>query len=95
MYKFIYSAGPDNFVKDSDSTSFVELWKMRWDELHEESGIFRYKIGNLQEKIVASKYLLQVRALSIILLFEHHSHTILTIKQFTFDKLNKTYDSYG
>lgn len=60
MYKFKYSVGPDSFVKDSDSTSFVELWKIRWDKLHEESGVFRYKIGNLQEKLLGEKYLLQV-----------------------------------
>lgn len=60
MYKFKNPTGPDSFVKDSDSTSFVELWKMKWDKLHEESGIFRYKIENLQEKLLDGKYLLQV-----------------------------------
>lgn len=74
MYTYKYT-GPDSFVKNSDSTNFVELWKMRWDKLHEESGIFRYKIENLQEKLLDGKYLLQVRVLSIFLLFVDHSNT--------------------
>lgn len=72
MYNFKYTTGPDSFVKDSDSTSFVELWKMRWSKLHEESGIFRYKIGNLQEKLLGGKYLLQVGVLTFCLYCEDH-----------------------
>lgn len=68
MFTFKYPTGPDSFIKDDHSTSFVELWKMRWDKLHEETGIFRYKIENIQEKMLDGKYLVQVRVVRFFII---------------------------
>ena len=41
-------------------TSFLTLLTTKWDEIHEEIGIFRYKIDKIAERLVDGKYLLQV-----------------------------------
>lgn len=42
-----------------ESSRFLQNIIRKWDKIHEESGVFRYTIYNLQEKIVGP-YLLQV-----------------------------------
>ncbi|CAH0591571.1 unnamed protein product [Chrysodeixis includens] len=41
-----------------NTTSFSSLLKTKWDELHNNTNTFRYKIDKLQKKIVDGKYLL-------------------------------------
>lgn len=44
---------------------FSSLLKTKWDEIHNETDIFRYKIDDLEERIVDGKYFLQVNFLII------------------------------
>ncbi|KAF9410126.1 hypothetical protein HW555_010702 [Spodoptera exigua] len=45
----------------SDSlTSFTSLLKTKWNEIHNETDIFRYKIDDLKERIIDGKYFLQL-----------------------------------
>ncbi|KAH9643711.1 hypothetical protein HF086_001821 [Spodoptera exigua] len=45
----------------SDSlTSFTSLLKTKWNEIHNETDIFRYKIDELKERIIDGKYFLQL-----------------------------------
>ncbi|XP_073954327.1 GDP-D-glucose phosphorylase 1 isoform X2 [Choristoneura fumiferana] len=41
-----------------DSPNFLQLLKIRWDEVYSEPDVFRYKINNLREKIIDYKYIL-------------------------------------
>lgn len=43
----------------SQETSFINKIKTKWEEIHNEAIVFRYKITDLQEKRV-EKYLLMV-----------------------------------
>ncbi|XP_026736642.1 GDP-D-glucose phosphorylase 1 [Trichoplusia ni] len=51
MYKL------ESFNTDS-TTTFTSLLKTKWNELHNNTSTFRYKIDKLQKKIVNGKYLL-------------------------------------
>ncbi|XP_047027642.1 GDP-D-glucose phosphorylase 1 [Helicoverpa zea] len=53
MYKL------SDLTSDS-STSFLSSLTAKWMELHKDTEIFRYKIDNLEERIVDGKYLLQL-----------------------------------
>ncbi|XP_049878472.1 GDP-D-glucose phosphorylase 1 [Pectinophora gossypiella] len=59
MYNYTKSDNKSIILGNSKTTPFLDLLKSKWDNVHEESGVFRYKINNLQEKIVG-KYLLQL-----------------------------------
>ncbi|XP_034836496.1 GDP-D-glucose phosphorylase 1 [Maniola hyperantus] len=39
---------------------FTELIKTKWNDMHSNTSVFRYKIDNIQERIVDKKYLLQL-----------------------------------
>lgn len=41
---------------------FLSLFMSKWDEIHDKSDVFRYKIDKIREKVV-SGYLLQVQRL--------------------------------
>ncbi|KAJ8728627.1 hypothetical protein PYW07_006323 [Mythimna separata] len=41
-------------------TSFLSLLTAKWDEIHEDTDIFRYKINKLEERLVNGSYLLQL-----------------------------------
>ncbi|KAI5635239.1 alcohol dehydrogenase transcription factor myb/SANT-like domain-containing protein [Phthorimaea operculella] len=53
---------PNNNLKTRGSTeeNFIKLLKHKWDELHNQTEAFRYKIDNLQERLVDGKYLIQL-----------------------------------
>lgn len=54
-----------------DNSQFVQLLKMKWKEIHDTTNVFRYKILNLQERIVDGKYLLQVSTFNLKTFFEN------------------------
>ncbi|XP_059046741.1 GDP-D-glucose phosphorylase 1 [Achroia grisella] len=54
MYKFSY------FIDSNQKYKFIQLLKQKWDELHSETGLFRYKILNLQKKSIDDKYVIQL-----------------------------------
>ncbi|CAH2087958.1 unnamed protein product [Euphydryas editha] len=48
-------------MTDIKSSQFVQLLKIKWKEIHDTgTNVFRYKIFNLQERIVNEKYILQL-----------------------------------
>ncbi|CAH1634804.1 unnamed protein product [Spodoptera littoralis] len=46
--------------KLNNLTNFTSLLKTKWDEIHNETDIFRYKIDGVEERIVDGKYFLQL-----------------------------------
>lgn len=40
--------------------SFMSLLTTKWDEIHKDTDVFRYRIDDLEEKLVDGKYLLQL-----------------------------------
>lgn len=46
---------------------FLSLFMSKWDEIHDKSDVFRYKIDKIREKVV-SGYLLQVQKIVDFLL---------------------------
>lgn len=49
-----------NNLTSDNLNSFTSLLKTKWDEIHNETDIFRYKIDDLEERIVDGKYFLQL-----------------------------------
>ncbi|XP_026751603.1 GDP-D-glucose phosphorylase 1 [Galleria mellonella] len=49
-----------DFVDINNTNKFIPTLKQKWDHLHNETGVFRYKINNLQKKLIDSKYLVQL-----------------------------------
>ncbi|CAB3251589.1 unnamed protein product [Arctia plantaginis] len=47
-----------NFYDKSNSLKFLNLMISRWDELHNDTEVFRYKIDKLEERFVNEKYLI-------------------------------------
>ncbi|CAG5053919.1 unnamed protein product [Parnassius apollo] len=47
-------------VLDDKKLNFLNIYKIKWDEIHNKSDVFRYRIDNLRERIVDGKYLLQL-----------------------------------
>lgn len=45
---------------DEYAPMFLTLLKSKWDEIHREQNVFRYRIDNLKGRVVDGKYLLQV-----------------------------------
>ncbi|KAG7304735.1 hypothetical protein JYU34_010086 [Plutella xylostella] len=43
-------------------TEFSNMLRYKWDQLHDDSNVFRYKLGNIRERIIDKKtrYLLQL-----------------------------------
>lgn len=39
----------------------INLIKTKWDEIHSNTNVFRYKIANEEKRFVNNKYYLQVR----------------------------------
>lgn len=50
----------NNFYEKINSLNFLSLMISRWDELHNKTDVFRYKIDNLEERTVNGKYFIQV-----------------------------------
>lgn len=49
----------DNYI--TGLPFFIDKLKSKWDEIHSDPNVFRYKINDLQERVVDEKYLLMVR----------------------------------
>lgn len=47
-------------LTDDGPKSFISLLTTKWDEIHKDTDVFRYKIDKLDERLVDGKYLLQV-----------------------------------
>ncbi|XP_047998457.1 GDP-D-glucose phosphorylase 1 [Leguminivora glycinivorella] len=45
-------------IKNIDSETFKQLLKTKWDEIHDQTDAFRYKINKMRERIVDNRYIL-------------------------------------
>lgn len=60
MFKFKQDDLPEKWSHKADKSSLAQLLRSRWDYVHNNTDVFRYKISTLQERIVDKMYLLQV-----------------------------------
>ncbi|KAJ2945147.1 hypothetical protein O0L34_g9207 [Tuta absoluta] len=60
MYIFTKPGDITQVLGNTTENNFIELLKYKWDELHNHTDAFRYKIDNLQERLVDGKYLIQL-----------------------------------
>ncbi|XP_061717356.1 GDP-D-glucose phosphorylase 1 isoform X2 [Cydia pomonella] len=45
-------------IKNIDSSRFKQLLKTKWDEIHDQPDVFRYKVNKMKERIVDNRYIL-------------------------------------
>ncbi|XP_047539081.1 GDP-D-glucose phosphorylase 1 [Vanessa atalanta] len=55
----IYDFESKQLIEDK-SSKFLPLLKSKWNDIHSKANVFRYKILNLQERLLNEKYLLQL-----------------------------------
>ncbi|XP_050355774.1 GDP-D-glucose phosphorylase 1 [Nymphalis io] len=55
----IYDSKSHQVIEDG-VCQFLPLLKLKWNDIHLKTNVFRYKIMNLQERLVNEKYLLQL-----------------------------------
>lgn len=61
MYKLSELYNTSESLDDASESQFIRLLTQKWDDIHKNTDAFRYKINDLQEKMVDKMYLLQVR----------------------------------
>ncbi|XP_063622708.1 GDP-D-glucose phosphorylase 1 [Cydia splendana] len=45
-------------ISNVDSSRFKQLLKTKWDEIHDQPDVFRYKVNKMRERIVDNRYML-------------------------------------
>ncbi|XP_063366217.1 GDP-D-glucose phosphorylase 1 [Cydia amplana] len=45
-------------ITNVDSSRFKQLLKTKWDEIHDQPDVFRYKVNKMRERIVDNRYIL-------------------------------------
>ncbi|XP_046970940.1 GDP-D-glucose phosphorylase 1 [Vanessa cardui] len=55
----IYDSESKQIIEEKIS-KFLPLLKSKWNDIHSKANVFRYKILNLQERLLNEKYLLQL-----------------------------------
>ncbi|KAM3965963.1 GDP-D-glucose phosphorylase 1 [Aphomia sociella] len=49
-----------DFNDHTNKYKFMQLLKQNWDNIHNEIGVFRYKVDKIQKKLVGEKYSIQL-----------------------------------